>query len=112
MGVNGYQTVGGSFRRILTQPPGRKTSFRLWVLVFFFFFASVEILLDILADNTKKASSMGTEFARQFDRCSSGLAHPTGGRPDTHFQRSSSHGWKLTYPPKKGTFEHDPGGIC
>lgn len=51
MGVNGYQTVGGSFRRILTQPPGRKTSVRLLVL---FFFASVEILLDILADNTKK----------------------------------------------------------
>ena len=89
----------------------------------FFFFASVEILLDILADNTKKkASSMGTEFSRQFDRCSSGLAHPTSGSPDTHFQRSSSHGWggemternplkipswELTYPPKKCTFEND-----
>ena len=63
-----------------------------------------------------------TQFSRQFDRCSSGLAHPTSGSPDTQFQRTSSHGWggemternpleipswELTYPPQECTFEND-----
>ena len=115
----------GKFSKNPDPTTGRETSFRLLVLVFFFFFR-VEILLDILADNTKKKQvPWGPSFQGNLTAAPAALLTPAAVVRTHNFQRSSSHGWgddrrgffleiiswELTYPPKnhtkKGTFEDD-----